>query len=95
MAPNRYVFPGAEVYENDDESDLSSNHSGSDTDSDDEADSSDHDKQPNNEQQPDQSDLNCHRQQQQLNQKLSRLKSESPEKPQEESSSSKEATKEV
>jgi NAD-dependent deacetylase sirtuin 1 len=41
-SPNRYVFPGAEVIDRDDESDISSNHSGSDTDSDDEAgDSSD------------------------------------------------------
>merc|ERR1711988_1063527 len=41
-SPNRYVFPGAEVIDRDDESDVSSNHSGSDTDSDDEAgDSSD------------------------------------------------------
>merc|ERR1719228_854863 len=41
-SPNRYVFPGAEVFDRDDESDISSNHSGSDTDSDDEAgDSSD------------------------------------------------------
>merc|ERR1719461_2363498 len=36
-SPNRYVFPGAEVIDRDDESDISSNHSGSDTDSDDEA----------------------------------------------------------
>merc|ERR1712223_1134143 len=41
-SPNRYVFPGAEVFDRDDcESEISSNNSGSDTDSDDEADSSD------------------------------------------------------
>merc|ERR1711874_356846 len=41
-SPNRYVFPGAEVFDRDDESDISSNHSGSDTDSDEEGgDSSD------------------------------------------------------
>merc|ERR1712029_19380 len=33
-SPNRYVFPGAEVFDRDDESDISSNNSGSDTDSD-------------------------------------------------------------
>merc|ERR1711953_1251681 len=43
VEPNRYVFPGAEVYDNDDESDISSRNSdsGSDTDSDDEAENSD------------------------------------------------------
>jgi len=43
VEPNRYVFPGAEAYDNDDESDISSRNSdsGSDTDSDDEAENSD------------------------------------------------------
>ena len=52
VAPNRYVFPGAEVFDReDDESDISSNNSGSDTDSDDEADSSDDDKKKQKDQQ--------------------------------------------
>merc|ERR1712088_272747 len=37
VSPNRYVFPGAEVYDKEDDSDSSSGNSDSDTDSDDEA----------------------------------------------------------
>ena len=45
VSPNRYVFPGAEVFDKEDESDCSSNNSDSDTDSDDEA--SDEENNPN------------------------------------------------
>merc|ERR1712203_948151 len=44
VSPNRYVFPGAEVYDKEDDSDSSSGNSDSDTDSDDEA--SDEDPKP-------------------------------------------------
>merc|ERR1739838_1020022 len=47
-SPNRYVFPGAEVFEREDESDISSNNSGSDTDSDDEGSSDDNVEQKKN-----------------------------------------------
>ena len=44
ISPNRYVFPGAEVFDKEDDSDSSSGNSDSDTDSDDEASDEDPDR---------------------------------------------------